>query len=114
MSKEPFRESSFRFSPRRRLVQFSRFLDVGTLSSNCWGGQVIAPFLTTLRVANRTALTANNVPTRNTDVGSFRFRSEGKSTGHETLPDGNPVTASGEASGERGVRVETTVDQTQL
>jgi len=52
--------------------------------------QVIAPFLITLRIANRTALTSDTVVSRN--IESIRFRSAGEGTeGDESLPTGDPM-----------------------
>jgi hypothetical protein len=71
-------------------------------------GQVIAPFLVILRVANRTTVTSDTVAS-----GSLHFGSGGQSTGDDrTLPDWTPTgsTQMGEeALGEIEVAVEDTI-----
>ena len=86
------------------------------LISNPADGQVIAPFLIVLRVANRTALTSDTVVSGN--VGSIHFRSHGKSTDEGgTLPDGNTVASTDareDTPGELGDAIEATIDQVPL
>ena len=86
--------------------------DRGELWSNCDDGQVIAPFLIILRVANRTAVTSDSISSGNPD--SIHFRSQEQSTDNgETVPDENPVGSpgmSGEAPGEVGGAVENIVE----
>ena len=79
-------------------------------------GQVIAPFLIILRVANRTAVTSDSISSGNSD--SIHFRSPGQSTDDgRTVPDGNPVFSpgvSGEAPGEVGIVVEDIIEEVPL
>jgi len=60
------------------------------LSSKVTIGQVIAPLLIIQRVANRIALTSDTIVSGN--IGSFRARSRGESTGGSyALPGGYPT-----------------------
>lgn len=63
--------------------------NVGILFSYYGDGQVIGPFLITLRVANQRALTSE--PVVSGHLGSLHFRSRAKSAGGGTLPDGYPL-----------------------
>ena len=87
--------------------------NLGTLLSYRGDEQVIAPFLITLRIANRSALASGSVVSGS--VGSVRFGSQGRSTGDSgTLSDKNPVglvEANGKSSDGVGGGVKTTVDQ---
>jgi hypothetical protein len=81
--------------------------------------QVIAPFLVTLRVANRRALTGEMVKSGSQAVGSIQFRSQGYSTGDEgTTFEGNQTSLTeadgGSGSGEYTLRAERTVDEVPL
>ena len=61
----------------------------GTFPPNHGDKQVIAPFLITLRVANRTALTSEDITTGNI-IGSIHFDGRGKSVNDKgTFADGN-------------------------
>ena len=89
---------------------------MGTSLSNLGNEQVIASFLVTLRVANRTALTSDTVGSGN--LGSIRFRSQEKSTESDgTVLDGVPLGSmemSGEVLGESSVGVEDTIEEVPL
>ena len=75
-------------------------------------GQVIAPLLIVERVANRTALTSDSIVTGN--VGTFRTRSRGESTGGSYARSGGQPMCSadshGKGTGEVGAVAETAVD----
>ena len=89
------------------------YLNHGALFSNRGDAQVIAPFLITLRVANRKALTSEMVSSGN--LGSIHFRSQGRSKDDiGTLPDGNPADSmetNGEAPCGLGFGTETTIEE---
>ena len=88
----------------------------GTLWSNCDDGQVIAPFLIILRVANRTAVTSDSISSGNPN--SIHFRSQGQSTDDGgTVPNGNPTSSTGaseEAPDEVGIVVKDTIEELPL
>jgi len=75
--------------------------------------EVIAPFLITLRVAERRALTSEMVTSGN--IGSIHFTSQGSSTGDgETPSEGNYMSltaASGEVPDDPSVRAEDIVEE---
>ena len=75
--------------------------------------QVIAPFLITLRVANRTALTSEMTTLGYTE--SIRFRTQGESVGDNGTSIGGDSTslidAGGEMSGKPGVGAWITIDE---
>ena len=89
---------------------------MGTSLSNLGNAQVIASFLVTLRVANRTALTSDTVVSGN--LGSIRFRSQGKSTESDgTVLDGVPLGSmemNGEVLGEGSVGVGGAIEEVPL
>lgn len=73
--------------------------------------QAIAPFLIILRVANRSALTSDILPSM--DLASLHFRSRGRSLGVETTADEFPMSSMGtcaETADELSTRVETITD----
>ena len=91
---------------------FSRFSTIqcnfGTFLSN--RGQVIAPLLVILRLANQTALTSDDILSgSNVNPACFR-NSEGSMSGNGTLPDerrSSSVGAHGEVDDGPGVEIET-------
>ena len=91
-------------------------LNLGALLSNHGDVQVIAPFLITLRVAKRRALTSAMIASGG--IGSMKFKSQGRSTnGDETVPDGNLVSSvetNGETAGWPGVGTENTIEEVPL
>ena len=90
--------------------------DLGMARVNHNDGQVIAPFLVILRVANRSALTSNTIAFK--DPGSIRFRSRGQSVGDDgTLHDADPggsMEMSWVAPGELGVVTGKPVEEVSL
>lgn len=74
--------------------------------------QVIAPFLITLRVANRSALTSDSIVSGSS--GPIQFRSQGKSADSGPARGGDSIERwrdmYGKTSSELSVVVETTVD----
>ena len=79
--------------------------------SNCGNHQVIAPFLVTLRVANRSEVTSRAILTGS----SIQFESQVRLQGEtDTLPDGSSVGVTkvdAEATDNDGVGVENTTDE---
>ena len=94
-----------------RTFPWPQYLKTGSLMRRRIG-QVIAPLLIIQRVANKSALTGNNITSRH--LSSFKVRSRGISTGGNiTLPDRVPMSSvdgRGVDFGEFGDRDETTVD----
>ena len=64
---------------------------LGMQSSDYSGGQVIAPLLIILRVANQRALTSETIMTGNIDSMRFNKSHEESTDGVETIPDERPA-----------------------
>ena len=95
------------------------YLNPWMLLSNRGDGQVIAPFLIVLRVANRTSLTSKAIVSGN--VGSIRFKSQTNSSvgGDGTLSGGDLAIdstpdARGEVPGEYDARVDHAIEDVPL
>ena len=82
--------------------------------SNYGCTQVIAPYLITLRVAKRRAMTSEST---SGTVESIRFRSQGSTDGNGSLLDGDPVNATevnSEAAGEHVTVDENAIEEVPL
>ena len=92
--------------------------NLGMPCSNHGGIQVIAPSLIVLRVAKQRALTRHS--TVSGGIGTIRFKSQVESTttdGDGIPPSGDTLASMGadiDAPGERGVEVETVVDEVSI
>ena len=88
------------------------YCDSATLLTDQCGEQIIAPFLIVLRVANRSALTSDDIVSGNPV--SIHFRSQERSTaGSDTLTNESSAGPmdDGETSGERGAGVGATAGE---
>ena len=95
-------------------VRFTIRNAVLVLPSNYGCTQVIAPYLITLQVAKRRAMTSESI---SGTAESIQFRSQGSTDGDGTLPDGDPVSATevnGEAAREHVAVNENAIEEVPL